>query len=174
MSYMNDRAWSDAFIPEIRRLVGPYLLVPAPFEIDTREAADLIVLRARDMTIAARVRRPGYASRFPWDITLRARRDSGVKTEFSKIIEGWGDWFFYGHNSRGADIDRWFLIDLHELRAGLIRGGNLRRRAQNVQSNGDGTHFVAFDVRELPRAIVASSHQIEKAAMCSAQEQLGW
>lgn len=170
MSYRDDRVWSDRYLAIIRALVGPHLLVPAPLELDNQQATDLIVLRARDMTIAARVRRFGYAERFPWDITLRAKRDSGARTELEKIVEGWADWMFYGHSSEDAGaISRWYLLDLHVWRREFIREG-LRsaldkpakyRRVIQPQSNGDGTHFVAFDVRRFPVALViASSHDI--------------
>lgn len=171
MSYRDDRKWSDQFLTAIRNIVGPHLLIPSPLEVDMKEAADLIVLRGRDMTIACRVRRHGYADRYPFDITLRAKRDSGCRTELEKIVEGWGDWMFYGHASEdpGA-MQRWYLMDLHVWRRELIREGirsALDRGAQyrgviKPQSNGDGTHFVAFDVRRFPQALViASSHDIQ-------------
>lgn len=124
------------------------------------------------MTIACRVRRPGYADRYPWEITIRSQRDSGMRTELVKLREGWGDWMFYGHASEdpGA-VERWFLIDLHAWRGEFIRDGfaaalgkPLRYRgALKPQSNGDGTHFVAFDVRRFPASLViASSHDIPR------------
>jgi hypothetical protein len=176
VSYAADRKWSDQYLQAIRCIVGPKLLVPAPLAVDMKEAADLIVLRARDMTIACRVRRPGYAARYPWQFTIRAQRDSGARTELAKIIDGWGDWMFYGHASKdpGA-IDRWFLVDLHVWRAELARdawraaNGKPQRHAPSLQliPNGDGTHFAAFDVRRFPSdLLIASSHEVpyEKAA----------
>lgn len=167
MSYAVDRAWSNQFIPQIRSIVGPLLLVESPIEVDTQEAADLIVMRARDMTIACRVRRQGYAERHPWDFTIRAKRDSGAKTEFSKIVEGWGDWMFYGHDDGRGTVDRYFVIDLHGLRAELIRDSYRPRRqlpdCSRPISNGDGTYFLAFDVRKLRASdILASSHEIPR------------
>ena len=85
MSYSDDRNWSDRYIPAIGQIVGPHLVVPAPLEIDPRQATDLIVLKARDMTIAARVRRAEYATCFPYDFTVRCRRDSGAKAEMRKV-----------------------------------------------------------------------------------------
>lgn len=170
MNYSSDRAWSDRFIEEIRGIVGPRLLIPAPLERDMHEAADLIILRARDMTIACRVRRPGYAHEYPWDITLRSQRDSGAKTELQKLREGWGDWMFYGHSDQEErSIERWFLIDLHVWRGEFLKVGiaaGLGRRHPNCnvlrsKSNGDGTHFVVFDVRRFPpKLVVASSHAV--------------
>ncbi|MEM6277597.1 MAG: hypothetical protein AAF714_11685 [Pseudomonadota bacterium] len=63
-TYGANRAWSDQYLPEIRRLVGPHLLKPAPEDLDTKQATDLMLLDARDMRLAARVRRPGYTERY--------------------------------------------------------------------------------------------------------------
>lgn len=172
MSYAVDRTWSDQYLPTMRRLIGPHLLVPAPLEVDTRQASDLVVLRGRDMTIACRVRRHGYAERFPFDITIRSKRDNGSKTELMKLREGWGDWMFYGHASLdpGA-VDRWYLLDLHVWRGEFIKDGFAvalgmqpkYRGALRRQSNGDGTHFVAFDVRRFPsEMVIAASHDIPR------------
>jgi hypothetical protein len=56
-------------------------------EQDTREAADLVVLRARDVTIACRVRRPKYAM-YRDQFTIRLHRATGTMTEYEKIIDG--------------------------------------------------------------------------------------
>jgi hypothetical protein len=165
MSYNKDREWSDTYIPHIAAIVGPRLLVPAPFEVDAKQATDLIVLRARDMTIAARVRRAGYADRYPYEFTMRSRRDNGVKTELAKIVDGWADWMFYAHAANERGFARWFLIDLHAFRAALIR--DVMKQTSEIvwaeKSNGDGTHFCAFDVRSfVPSILVASSHEIER------------
>lgn len=167
MSYADNRAWSDQFIPEIARIVGPHLLVPAPFEMDAKQATDLIVLKARDMTIAARVRRRGYLERYPYEFTIRSRLDSGTKTELSKIVDGWADWMFYAHaGEQHGKLAAWFLIDLSAFRAALIRDG-VRRNPKitwEEKPNGDGTHFVAFDLRIFePSILVASSHEISQA-----------
>lgn len=162
MSFRRDFDWQMKFLPAIRNIVGPLLLEPAPFEVDAKEATDLLVLRARDMRIGCRVRRAGYAERYPWEFTIRSHRDSGAKTELNKIVEGWGDWLFYGHAEHDdlPSLCRWFLVDLHALRAHLIRDQKACVPAKH--SNGDGTHFVAFDVRRFPHdpaILVAGSHE---------------
>lgn len=175
MSYQSDRQWSDQFIPQIKRIVGPYLLEPAPLEVDTKQAADLIILRARDMTIAARVRRHGYADNYPYEFTLRSRRDSGSKTEMSKITDGWGDWMFYGHEEHpnNGKLGRWFLVDLHAWRAHFIREGQRTRKSivHGEKSNGDGTSFCWFDLtsfQSYPPILIAASHEVPNAQRASA------
>jgi hypothetical protein len=161
MTYAENREWSDQYLPSVRGLVGPLLLVPAPVERDVNEATDLIVLRARDMTIAVRLRRPGYAGRYPGQFTIRAKLPSGAKTELAKIVEGWGDWLFYGHADGHIGISEWVLIDLHYLRAAFIRKPALLHSpdgtASGKQRNDDGTSFMWFDANLLPPAVVVAS-----------------
>lgn len=164
-AYQKDRYWSDKFIPQIKTMVGPLLLEPSDLQRDAIEATDLMVLVAHDMRIAARVRRYGFADRYPWEFTIRARRDSGAETELSKIVNGWGDWLFYGHADEGEGyVDRWMIVDLHAFRAGLIRQAmNSVRIKCGDKANGDGTFFKWFDVRSFPASpsiLVASSHDI--------------
>lgn len=166
--YQIDRSWSDQMLAQIKQIVGPFLLEPATFELDTKEATDLFILKARDMRIAARVRRPGYSEQYPYEFTIRSRRDSGAETELSKIVNGWGDWFFYGHATKSNFIDRWWLIDLHAFRAALIQYDAMDRPFLFVEKrNFDGTSFVAFDVRTFPNRppiLVASSHPLPDGA----------
>lgn len=151
-AYETDRAWSDRFIVPIKNIVGPRLLSVTPDEIDCTQAADLMVFIARDMKIAARVRRHGFAERYPYEFTIRARRESGAETELSKIINGWGDWMFYGHsNAEQNHFDLWWLIDLHAFRAALIRNSmNGKALRCGDKANGDGTFFKWFDLRSFP------------------------
>ncbi|MGY8665701.1 hypothetical protein Q3C01_25535 [Bradyrhizobium sp. UFLA05-109] len=153
MPYETDRQTSDRFLPEVKRLISPYLLDATPDFIDQKQAADLMTVLGRDIRIGVRVRAFGYAERYPHQFTLRCQRDTGTETELSKIINGWGDWFFYGHaaSPEGLEISPWWLIDLAAFRAALIRearnGTELRH---GDGSNGDGTHFKWFDVRSFP------------------------
>lgn len=158
--YVTNRAWSDRFLPDIKTIVGSQLLQTAPDTLDQKQATDLLMLDGKDVRIAARVRRYGYASRYPYDFTIRSRLGSGNQTELAKIVNGHGDWMFYGHaNSTGTGIDRWWLIDLKAFRAGLIRqaqNGYPIRSGNKV--NADGTCFKWFDIRsfpEEPRLVVA-------------------
>ena len=159
MGYEKDRRWSDQYIPAIKAIVGPYLLTTAPFEWDTKQATDLIVIHARDKTIAARMRRARFAKQYPYEFTIRYQRDTGVSTEYEKIINGWADWMFYGFAADGdADglIQRWWLLDLNVFRACLIR-----RRGDNKlaveKPNNDGTSLLAFNVGKFPRTIIIGS-----------------
>lgn len=161
--YREDRQWSDKFIPQIKSIVGPLLLEPASFKLDAKEATDLIVFRARDMRIAARIRNHEYLKKYSHQFTIRSRRDSGAETELSKIVNGWGDWFFYGFSDREErTIVQWILIDLDHFRATLIRNSmNDVKIICGDGSNGDGTHFKWFDVRSFPASLLIASSRVE-------------
>ncbi len=159
-TYDINRAWSDRYIPAIKGIVGPLLLEESSFDVDTKQATDLIVLNARDKMIAARVRRSKYAASFPYDFTIRSQLDSGTKTELQKIVDGFADWMFYGHaNEKSEGFSRWMVINLAALRAALIRG----KAPCTKHSNGDGTHFIAFDIRNLPQdCLVACNFAVQQ------------
>lgn len=149
--YAPNRRWSDQFLPDIRRIVGQHLLTVAPDEMDWHQATDLVMLDATDMRIAARVRRPGFADRFPHQFTIRAQSQQGGETELSKIVNGKGDWMFYGHAGQDGSLVSWYLLDLNAFRAALIRN---RQNGFQIQCgdkrNADGTAFKWFDIRSFP------------------------
>ncbi len=161
MSYARDLLFGDGHIPAIKRIVGPTLLDIAPLDVDRKQATDLIVMRGLDTTIACRVRRPGYAESFPWEFTVRYRRDSGAQTEHEKFSRGWAHRFFYGHSNGDNDFARWLLLDLNAWRYHTNFHAPFLRPER--KSNGDGTHFLAYDVRNFPadpQLVVASSHPV--------------
>lgn len=159
--YSRNRAWSDQFLPDIKRIVGAHLLKAAPNELDWHEATDLMLLDARDTRIAARVRRPGYAERFPHQFTIRAESRYGGETELAKIVNGKGDLMFYGHAAPGGGLASWYLIDLNAFRAALIRHANGGPRIHcGDKRNADGTAFKWFDLRSFDqqtRLVIAAS-----------------
>lgn len=152
MEYSINRQWSDQYLPAIRRIVGAHLLRAAPDWLDMRHATDLMMLDGRDIRVAARVRRPGYAARYPFEFTLRSQLASGAMTELEKVVNGEGDWLFYGHaGDDGMSFDLWWLIDLRAFRAALIRHAmnGYPLRCGN-KANTDGTWFKWFDIRSFP------------------------
>jgi hypothetical protein len=126
-----------------------------------REVTDLMMLNARDKRIAVRVRRHGVASMFPYQFTIRAKVASGAKTELAKIIEGHGDWMFYGHyNAAGDGFSLWWLLDLAVFRSALIRRDNAPIRCGD-KAMGDGTCSKWFDIRSFPQELVIASNKIK-------------
>ncbi len=151
MPFRSDFEWQKQFIPTICGIVGPYLLVPSEFDMDAKAATDLIILNARDLRIACRMRKPGYL-KFRDEFTVRAMRQSGAQTELDKILRGFGDWMFYGHAGEAGGIAAWSLIDLSAFRYHLgkmARGGNSSIR-WGTKDNGDGTLFNWFAMESFP------------------------
>jgi hypothetical protein len=166
-SYTNDRAWSDKFIKHMKHIIGPRLLDVASFEVDTKQATDLIVFKAGSVDIAARVRKHEYFARYPHEFTLRAARPSGVPTELEKILDGWGDWMFYGYATEAASmrvpppdvkylVQHWMILQLDTFRYYWQYEQAGKRCSRRL--NNDGTQFLAFDVRTMPGIVLDSNH----------------
>jgi len=142
--YNTDRSWSDKYIPAMKEIIGPRILEISSFEVDTKNASDLIVFSAKNLLIACRVRRPKFID-YWGEFTIRAKRDSGAITELSKIVNGWADIMFYGYASNnGISIKAWHLIDLNAFRAHLIR--DKQTIVMGDKANGDGTYFKWFKI----------------------------
>ncbi len=156
MKWQSDKDWSDAYLPALRSVVGPLLLDEAPLEEDREQATDLMVLIGRDIRIGCRVRRPGYAERYPYDFTIRSSRQTGAITELPKIIGGWGDWLVYAHAAEGAlpMLARWMVLDLHVFRIELAN----ERVAIKETANGDGTYFAAFSALHFPESLIVAAN----------------
>jgi len=150
-TYETDFAWQAKYLPAIRTLLGPYLLREAPLKIDQTEATDLMVLGARDMRIACRLRQAEYAARYPFEFTVRSNRESGAETECRKVMRGFGDWMFYGWVTSGDELalQRWMILDLDAFRAHHILNPSIAK-TRKEQDNRDGTQFFAYDVRSFP------------------------
>ena len=155
--FKDDFAWQRKWIPRMKTIIGPHLLRESSFEEDTKEATDLIVLRADGVRIACRIRRPGYVN-FN-DITITCRRESGSLCEWDKmILDECADWFFYGHTTvenprdEGADIIPRFLINLAITRT-WMKQNHGPERGPNRGYIGQRCWFYAFDIQKLKAAI---------------------
>jgi hypothetical protein len=120
--WQNDKRWSDRFLPEIKGILGQHLIGEPPAEEDAERNTDLMVLRMEAVRIGCRIRKNQYLERYGNEFTIRAGRPSGVKTELTKIIEGWGDYFFYGFACPAERrLVRWALADMKVFRAAYMR-----------------------------------------------------
>ena len=113
-NYIQQRAWSDRFLPAMKRILGEHLIGEAPKEEDMCRNTDLITLSMEPMRIACRIRKPKYIKHN--DFTIRYDVSSGRKTEFQKILDGWGDYFLYGYAGENDDLSAWGLCRLDEFR----------------------------------------------------------
>ena len=161
--YSINRKWSDKYIPHIADVLGRTLIVPAPFEEDAERNTDLIVLKMENLRIGCRVRRNQYLDDFQDEFTIRAGLPSGAKTELTKIIEGWGDLFFYGFSNETDDgFCKWTLGDLNVFRLWFNRQlvRNQGKPPGQARYNSDGSsHFLVFKWSDLPGNFIVDSHE---------------
>lgn len=154
-----DKARSDVFMTRIKETLGRELIWEAPIEEDRERATDLIVLSVDGMRIGCRVRDAKYWGRYPNEFTIRAGRPRGTKTELAKILDGWGDYFFYGFGAsyESGQLLAWALGDLAIFREWYqeYQRKNLGRLPGREQKNHDGSSvFHAFLWRDLPASFV--------------------
>jgi hypothetical protein len=138
------------------------LIGEASEEEDALRNTDLIVLRLEAVRIACRIRRYEYMARYGDEFTIRCDRPRGTKTELAKIIEGWGDYFFYGFAAaEGDNLARWLLGDLKVFRLWFMRYLAAEHRIPGTRrQNHDGSSgFIAFAVADMPRDFIVATGQ---------------
>ena len=127
-----------------------------------------MVLKMDPVRIGCRVRRPVSADGYECfklhsdEFTIRAGRPSGVKTELTKVIEGWGDYFFYAF----ADYDhkylmKWSLCNLKVFRVWFNRQiiANKGKLPGDKIPNRDGSSFfMAYVFSDLPDDFVIANN----------------
>ena len=166
-NWQDDKSKTDNLLPSVKRILGEYLISAAPYEEDAKRNTDLIVLRLEAIRIAVRIRSANYWNdakhpEYRDQFTIRAGRPSGVKTELTKIIEGWGDYFFYGFaNADYTELLAWTLGNLkvfrlwHATQTAKDHGCVPGQRCEN----GDGSSFFyAYNIDELPDNFVIARH----------------
>lgn len=159
-TYSENRSVGDKYLDQIKGIVGKHLLSIGTFEEDTKENTDLKVLVTDSKRIACRVRRFSHL-RYHAEFTIRSW-NKGHKTELQKVLEGWGDWMFYGfENQEGSRILCCRILDLDVFRKHfpLLIGNN----GLKTTPNGDGTKFAAFGIRDFPKDMVIAEYGFETA-----------
>lgn len=157
--WKNDKTWSDQFLPQIKRELGAFLLNEPPFDEDQERNTDLIVLKMDSVRIACRIRKYAFYlnQNYRNDFTIRSGRPSGAKTELAKIIEGWGDYLFYGFcNIEETELIAWRILSLNAFRLWFNRSivQNAGKLPGFTKSNHDGSSsFMAFNAKQIPDCI---------------------
>lgn len=157
MSYERDRKWSDAFMPEIKAILGMHIIGEAPYEEDAHRNTDLIVLKMEAIRIAVRMRTYKNFVKYPNDFTIRVSRGSGNETELKKIIRGFGNLMFYGFEHRDRlRVGRWTLIDLEVFRVTLFETLTRTKEWPGFpRTNPDGSSdFRVFRFAEFPPTLI--------------------
>ena len=167
MTWRHDADWSRDYLLAVKRILGEYLIAEAPAEEDRQRNTDLIVLNLASVRVACRIRRGCYAATYGDEFTIRTGRPNGVKTELLKLMEGWGDYLFYGFaHEDGEDLSAWLLGDLRVFRGWLFRrmnetGGKVPGR---LRSNTDGSSdFCAFRLDDMPPGFIVARKRLETA-----------
>ena len=164
-----DKRWSDRFLPEIKSILGLHLIGEPPLAEDAERNTDLMVLKMEAVRIGCRVRRFKDAHLYGDEFTIRAGRPSGIKTELTKIIEGWGDYFFYGFcNQDETSFHVWTLADLKVFRRWYMAQlfANAPGKSPGFKGkNVDGSSFFyAFRFDALPSEFIVASSRLVQAA----------
>ena len=155
--WQGDKRWSDRFLPEIKAILGTYLIGEPPHEEDAERNTDLMVLGMEAVRIGCRVRRHKFLATYGNEFTIRAGRPSGCKTELTKIVEGWGDYFFYGFtDTEERSLAAWLLGDLRVFRLWFNRTILATKNCpgQSKDNNDNSSNFRAFVVSDLPTEFV--------------------
>ena len=159
--WQEDKRWSDRFLPEIKRILGEHLISEPPMEEDMQHNTDLIVLTLNSVRIACRVRKYKYLDKYGDQFTIRTGRPSDAKTELTKIMEGWGDYFFYGFaNAQETALAQWVLGDLKAFRLFINRSlvRNKGRLPDSEHYNPDGSStFRAFQHKDIQGFVITKS-----------------
>jgi len=154
LGWQADKVWSDRYVPQIKQIVGLYLIGDSPMEEDRSRNTDLIVLGLDAVRIGCRIRKAEeYLEQYSDEFTIRTSRPNGNKTELAKIIEGWGDYFFYGFGAADGSLTRWGLGDLRVFRLWfmqcLARNGG-RMPGREMRNHDGSSSFHVFKWSELP------------------------
>jgi len=152
-----DKKASDIYIPEIKTILGLYLIGEPPVEEDQERNTDLMILKMEAVRIGCRVRKESYLEYYSDEFTIRAGRPSGNKTELTKIIEGWGDYFFYGFGD-GFNLIAWTLADLNVFRLWFNRQLYQGKHPWESKDNKDNSsNFLGIKWRWLPKEFVIAA-----------------
>lgn len=162
IGWEQDKRWSDRFLHEIKGILGQHLIGEPPVQEDQERNTDLIVLKMDAVRIACRIRKYSYWLQYQNEFTIREGRPSGFKTELTKIIEGWGDYLFYGFADAGeSSLFFWRLLDLKVFRIELFRKlaqSPVRSLPGVAKANGDkSSTFRAFSIPDFPKTITVAS-----------------
>ena len=155
LDWQTQKTWSDQFLTEIKGILGVHLIGEAKREEDAERNTDWMVLGMAAVRIGCRIRRYKYLAAYGNEFTIRAGVISGAKTELTKIIEGWGDYFFYGFaNEDGKGLAHWTLADMKVFRryhCRMLANSPVGMWPGIGKVNKDGqTSFAAFKWSEFP------------------------
>jgi len=151
-TYREDRTWSDERLDIVKALIGRHIMEAGNEIQDMQKMGDLVVLGGKETKIGVRIRTGNFRENFRYDFTLRTWRSSGAKTEFEKILEGWGDYFFYGFSPErnSTIIDPWYLLSLDAFRHHWRCSRDMLTHGE-VRNRDNATGFRWFNILSFPK-----------------------
>lgn len=153
INWVEDKKWSDKFLIEIKKILGEILISEAPIKEDIYHNTDLMVLELKPYRIACRIRRNYYYKLYSSDITIRSGRPNDTETELQKILNGWGDFMFYGFsNEDETKLKSWTLISLNKLRSNYNNSILIHKNNRDNSSS-----FVVLNKQQIQDTIIANS-----------------
>ncbi len=156
--WQESHAWADQFTPHIKMLLGLACIQIAPLDEDRIHNTDLM-FAVGAQRFPVRVRRLSQRLAFNRrnEITFRFARRSGMETEFTKMLCGWGDCFLYGWgNEMTQRLEAYSVIDLHQFRFWYTETVcQTGKRPGGEQRDRDGSaSFLAFCLDCLPPCVI--------------------
>ena len=176
-NYDQERAFSDSFAPEIERilLTQKHLLyntydkhgkIEADFYMGNRQQDNYentdfwLKSDGFHARVSARIRRFRYWKKYHNDVTFRVSSPIGEKIEWAKMLDGLGDFNFYGFATQDESaIYSWSLLDLTELRKILEKKTPFKDMGGQFKRNTDGTGFLAIPIDRIGPAVLLSRRE---------------
>lgn len=165
MGWKKDKTWSDPYLLIVKAICGLLFIGEASEDEDRERNTDLTVFSVGGVRIAVRIRRHEYwlhtkPDNYRKEFTIRYSRPNGRKTEYQKILDGWGDFLFYGFAlPKPPHLHGWGIVDLSLFRvwATIYRNEHGRDPGHKIQ-NVDKTQGRAFYWSEIPQIAILATY----------------
>lgn len=159
ISYAVSRGFSDAFLQDCYRILGPHVLEHADFEMDVKHATDVIVRsEAAKTRFMIRVRRHRHFVSYPMDITFRFSGVHSQYVEWQKLQQITADDVPWDQQPPQvmlyvfASECETHLIAHHMVNAvNIVNAWSSGAVHGSVLNNRDGSQFIVFNVDSLIR-----------------------
>ena len=150
-----NKDWSEVFSLEILRYLEaflyPYKFEKGTLEEDRHQCCDFKAV-GYELIIASRMRDYKFYQKFSNDITISTKPSLDGKSELYKIMEGYGDYYFYGFATLdNLNILSWKIYDLNIFRSWAFKSA----REGTLPSENTDFHFIPFNTSLIPKIIVA-------------------
>lgn len=167
IAFDTDFSLSIKYIRDISAALGQEFIIQAPDREDMYENTDLMVLAFGATRFACRIRcYDPYYLKYSDEFTIRTDRPSGRDSELSKIIMGWGDFFYYGFENEAKNgIQMYTIADLKifrlEFNRILVNSNKGISPGTEMKNKDNSSSFRAFKWDSFPTELVVAKHITE-------------